>query len=73
MNVPAIRRTLERIRRESEEYITPLEAAVVRVGLQACDEYEAPCSHCSRHHGSEEPLRTIAAILRDAKIKGFEL
>ena len=70
MNVPAIRAALERLYEEE----SPVERAVVRVGLRACDEADkcsmmpgvlvnTPCTSCYAK------LNVIADILREAGVE----
>ena len=67
MNVPAIRKALE-----NHFPAGRVDAAVVRVGLRACDEAEVPCQHwwedcpCTL---AEVRIAVIVDILREAGVE----
>ena len=77
MNVPAIRKALDEAGYNRAEDIL---AAVVRVGLRACDEYRVPsCDDCGSYREigyrcpgcriTEARLEVIADILREAGVE----
>ena len=78
MNVLGIRKALERIRSEREEYITQLEESVASVGLRACDDLEshpetcAEVGTCEGFRKAAAQCEVIADILREAGVEVSE-
>lgn len=81
MNVPAIRKALERLKPRVDHPMAsdPISDAVVRIGQRACDEWAGCCSklrrlramgyHCPACDDVEQRLAVIADILRESGVE----